>query len=70
MLLRPCPRVEPTATPPAVAAIWEKRPGWLFDWVGAGALGAWEFTAAGGAAMVEAERVCAGAFAIEIMKLG
>lgn len=30
---RPCPMVEPTATEPAVAAIWANIPGPLLVWV-------------------------------------
>lgn len=64
----PWPIVEPTATEPAVAAIWAIIPGWPLDAVvvgwapacGGAAAGGAE-RAAGGAATVEAERVCAGA---------
>jgi len=36
----PWPTADPTATPPAVAAIWANRPGSL-DWAAAGGAGAW-----------------------------
>lgn len=60
MLERPCPIVDPMATEPAVAAIWAIMPGpcWAGAWTagGGGAAYVW-----GGAAIVEAWRVCWGA---------
>lgn len=62
----PCPIVEPTATLPAVAAIWPNRPGclgcpawdWACDFAGGGA---GRETAAGDAATVDDEREPEGA---------